>query len=65
MQLVNVAAKDVQPGDELYNGGKGAPCFWWVRVRSVTPRDANTVVIETVYWDTWKHPREGVCVRRA
>lgn len=64
MTTINVTAANVRPGDELYNGGRGAPCYWWVRVKSVTPLPGHMVEIETVSWLTRKHQGEGVTVRR-
>jgi len=60
--MITVAAQDVQVGDELHNPhGKGP--FSWVRVLEVST-EGNTTIIKTNAWDTWKHPKEGVVVRR-
>jgi len=56
-----VAASEVKVGDELY-----AKSDWhnWFRVIAVDKSESGDVIIKTLYWDTWKHPREGVAIRR-
>lgn len=65
MSILTVAARDVQPGDEVYYAAKGSnPDFHWHRVKAVRTHADGTVIIETVSFDTWKHPSEGVAIRR-
>jgi hypothetical protein len=59
-----VEARRVRVGDYL-DTGEPAP-FDTVRVKAIrTSPCGKHVVIDTVCWTTWKHPREGVAVLRA
>lgn len=60
--IISVAAKNVRPGDKIYNSC-APPADRWVIIKSVTPR-GNNIVIQTAAFDTWKHPEEGVTVHR-
>lgn len=62
-KLMTVAASAVQSGDEIYNSGAYHPSAAWNRVTSVR-RVHEHVVLVTACYETWKHPREGVAVRR-
>lgn len=57
----SIRAADVRPGDELWTG-RPAP-YAWTRVLGVRTH-LRSVVIETGGWSTWKHPDEGVTIRR-
>lgn len=77
MAPTTVAAKDVLPGDEIYNphAAKLPPCYWWNRVRLVehVPHaewSSGAIRIHLgsgAFGDeyTVKHPNEAVSVRRA
>lgn len=61
--VARVRAADVRAGDELSTGER-AP-YGWTRVREVeTSPDGRTVAIHTRGWSTFRHPEEGVTVRR-
>lgn len=63
VRLGRVKAVDVRVGDELATG-EPAP-YNWTRVHDVeTSPDGRNVVIHTRAWSTYKHPEEGVLVRR-
>lgn len=60
---LRVRAADVRPADELWTG-RPAP-YAWAHVLGVrTHLESRSVVIETGGWSTWKHPDEGVTIRR-
>lgn len=76
MSVLTLAAREVKVGDELFHPGTASP---WHRVLAVSEVTRNQVeredrvtvirksrssVIVTVSWTTYKHPEEGVTVRR-
>ena len=76
MRIATVTAEQVRPGDYLFNNLATHPVFQWCRVlqvgaelrpRSFDPADGSyrAVTITTGAWTTWKHPCEGVMIRRA
>ena len=61
--VARVRAADVRVGDELSTGER-AP-YDWARVHDVeVSPNGRTVAIHTRGWTTYKHPDEGVAVRR-
>ncbi len=56
----NIAAGDVQADDLIY-AGTGI----WVRVVDTSTLDSGDVAIETTDWTTYKHPRQGIAVKRS
>ena len=61
-----IAAGEVVPGDLIYNKGAYCPGHAWIRVISVEKsEESGSVILETTDWTTYKHPREGVAVKRA
>lgn len=61
---LHIAAKDIKVGDEYYSGDRNdPPCYWWHRVTAVDVGQYR-VEIETTSFFTYKHPKEGVSVRR-
>lgn len=62
--MLTVAARDVRPGDQIYNSGAYHPSAAWVLVKEVIVV-GDSIKISTHVFDTWKHPREGVAIRRS
>lgn len=65
MPILTVRADAVRAGDELYDRGYYMTRFGrpWVRVTRVE-QAGEYVVLTTDSYATWKHPGEGVAVRR-
>lgn len=71
--VLHIAARDVRVGDEYHHATPGSgpdmfghrrlPESGWHRVRSVVTEGSSTR-IDVGAWQTVKHPREGVTVRR-
>ena len=66
IQELTIAAEEVQKDDYLfYKYFKGIQRrLNWVRVVNVEKRNDGQICITTVYWETVKHPKEGVEVQR-
>jgi hypothetical protein len=60
-------AGQVKVDDYLYN--PYAKHFYkhpehrWVRVSKIESRP-NRIILHTIAWQTWKHPKEAIAVRR-
>lgn len=66
-----VPAKDVQPGDRIWtkvperDRKPAMPKIQWATVTAKRRAEtANRVIITTHGYETWKHPEEGVAIRR-
>lgn len=75
MRLRTLEARQVRVGDYIFNNLASDPAFRWCRVvcvdpvnvpRSFDPKDGSYPAIEisTSGWVTYKHPREGLAVKR-
>jgi hypothetical protein len=62
-----IEAGEVRVDDLIYSSAHGGRAGRWIRVVKVhTSRvDSRYVVIETTDWETYKHKREGIAVKRS
>lgn len=65
MSYVTIEARQVVPDDYVYNSTarKLPAAFHWVRVTDVSTQGCRTS-IRTTAFETVKHPREAIAVRR-
>lgn len=65
MTITTIAAKDVQPGDRIYNNTGYCEGAKWVKVVGVSGPDARGyVTLRTAVYNEVKHVREGIAVKR-
>lgn len=60
--METIAAKDVQPGDRIYNKYAYHPAAAWVEVRRIETMDDGTVGLVTGTYTEWRHPAEAIAV---
>ena len=67
--MLTIEARNVKPGDRVYNTMAYHPSAAWERVKKVftaTPDGRKYTVIETVDGlQRWMDPRAGIAVKRA
>jgi len=63
-KTLTVAMRDVRVGDQIHNNLAYHPSAAWLTVREIKTMKSGFIGLVTDVYTEWKHPDEGIKVKR-